>query len=288
MNRLMNHEPLAAGVFNSTYNGASSQLSMWDGHLDNSVEVLELMCERMEKDWLNLNPKFRKSYGFKELATGLRLDMFLLRHLDSEFSSMLESGVPPIDINAVSAFRSAINKYAKEVSDQNFKAAEKLANLDIKYLTDRYSRGKLLVDDATSAAKAICAVSWFHHQFTSPGHLLAAPHFWVRLDPSAGRESVTCRTVIPTGLFRHRSGYSSEDSRDVKRYNEWGKAVAEMQKHHLQSNAGHEYFFTAYYSEEEAKDLQNLASEVQGGLVTARGSFFQYQQPQLSVFWAAR
>ena len=72
------------------------------------------------------------------------------------------------------------------------------------------------------------------------------------------------------------------------RYNEWGKAVAEMQKHHLQSNAGHEYFFTAYCSEEEAKDLQNLASEVQGGLVTARGSFFQYQQPQLSVFWAAR
>lgn len=75
----MNHEPLAAGVFNSTYNGASSQLSMWDGHLDNSVEVLELMCERMEKDWLNLNPKFRKSYGFKELATGLRLDMLFCK-----------------------------------------------------------------------------------------------------------------------------------------------------------------------------------------------------------------
>ncbi|CAK9032428.1 unnamed protein product [Durusdinium trenchii] len=51
------------------------------------------------------------------------------------------------------------------------------------------------------------------------------------------------------------------------RFNEWGRSIAELQKEQLRTNQGHEYFFTAYYCDEESKELQSLGSEIAGGFM---------------------
>ena len=67
MGKFMAHESLAQGLFNSSYNGAPPYLSVWEGEMQNTEQVLELMCKRMEGDWVSLNPKFRKCYGSKDI-----------------------------------------------------------------------------------------------------------------------------------------------------------------------------------------------------------------------------
>lgn len=58
------------------------------------------------------------------------------------------------------------------------------------------------------------------------------------------------------------------------RFNEWGRSIAELQKEQLRTNQGHEYFFTAYYCDEESKELQSLGSEIAGGFMSAQGLLF--------------
>lgn len=56
------------------------------------------------------------------------------------------------------------------------------------------------------------------------------------------------------------------------RFNEWGKAVMSIQLQRLQGNQGHEYFYSAYFGDDEAKDLQTLSSEIAGCLMSAASS----------------
>ena len=44
------------------------------------------------------------------------------------------------------------------------------------------------------------------------------------------------------------------------RYNEWGRAAASFQMAGLNTDQGHSFFFTAYYTEDEVRECENLRS----------------------------
>lgn len=67
MGRIITHEPLAAGLFNTGYCGANSFSMAWQVELSNSKELLQLLCERMRSDYCGQNPKMRRPYTSKEL-----------------------------------------------------------------------------------------------------------------------------------------------------------------------------------------------------------------------------
>ncbi len=62
MGRFLTHESLAMGLFNANYNGSTSHISVWEGIMNNSEDVLRLLLDRMESDFLALLPKMRKHY----------------------------------------------------------------------------------------------------------------------------------------------------------------------------------------------------------------------------------
>ena len=56
------------------------------------------------------------------------------------------------------------------------------------------------------------------------------------------------------------------------RYNEWGRAVLELQKNNLRTSLGHEYFFCAYYTDPDEAECRSLSSEVAGALMSVSAS----------------
>ncbi|CAL1133213.1 unnamed protein product, partial [Cladocopium goreaui] len=67
------HDGIAAGIFNSIYNGASAGFVPWDAALQNNNGVLGLLLNRMKKDFEGLTPKMRKPWGQKELEPSFHL-----------------------------------------------------------------------------------------------------------------------------------------------------------------------------------------------------------------------
>lgn len=61
------HDGIAAGVFNIDYSGASGGFAPWDRALCNSQEIVDLMMQRMQKDFETLAPKMRKPWGQSQL-----------------------------------------------------------------------------------------------------------------------------------------------------------------------------------------------------------------------------
>ena len=59
-----------------------------------------------------------------------------------------------------------------------------------------------------------------------------------------------------------------------QRFNEWGRAVMDLQLTELNQNSGHSYFFTAYYSEREAGECEGLSSDVGGKLLSVLTSAY--------------
>ena len=67
MPKFLLHEPLAVDLFNESHNTATGLLQPWSKYLTNSVELLELMTERMESDFTALSAKMRKAYTTKDV-----------------------------------------------------------------------------------------------------------------------------------------------------------------------------------------------------------------------------
>ena len=67
------HDGIAAGIFNSIYNGASAGFVPWDAALQNNNGVLGLLLNRMKKDFEGLTQKMRKPWGQKELEPSFHL-----------------------------------------------------------------------------------------------------------------------------------------------------------------------------------------------------------------------
>ena len=64
---------IAAGIFFVVYSGSAAGLQPWEVVLQNSPEVLELLLNRMKKDFESQSSKMRKPWGLKELAPCLLL-----------------------------------------------------------------------------------------------------------------------------------------------------------------------------------------------------------------------
>ena len=65
--KLISHEPLAQGLFNSDYNGALGSLSPWDAQMLNSTESVLLLVRRMKADFEGVSAKMRKPFVAKEI-----------------------------------------------------------------------------------------------------------------------------------------------------------------------------------------------------------------------------
>lgn len=72
MNRFLNHDGLAAGIFNREYQGATGQMTGWDRQLANHPELLSLMLNRMQTGYENLAPKMRKPWNQAALEAFLK------------------------------------------------------------------------------------------------------------------------------------------------------------------------------------------------------------------------
>lgn len=65
------HEAVAAGVFNRDHNTASGAFTAWPNELQNTPELLKLLCERMLRDYETCHAKMRKPYSLKDVASWL-------------------------------------------------------------------------------------------------------------------------------------------------------------------------------------------------------------------------
>lgn len=69
MGKFMHHEPISAGLFNLNYHSVGPSMSSWENELTNHPDcrLLQLLCDRMEKDWTSLAVKMRTPYNLAKL-----------------------------------------------------------------------------------------------------------------------------------------------------------------------------------------------------------------------------
>ena len=73
MQRFVAHDGIANGIFNRTFTSATGSLVGWDKYLTNSDELLQLLCVRLENDWVSQAPKMRKPWTLKDIEPNLQL-----------------------------------------------------------------------------------------------------------------------------------------------------------------------------------------------------------------------
>ena len=69
MQRFITHDPVAAGWFNLGKSSVTPGMSQWEGELQNTEAVLELMLDRMLADYEALHVKMRKPWVSKDVET---------------------------------------------------------------------------------------------------------------------------------------------------------------------------------------------------------------------------
>ena len=69
MHRFLAHDSIKEGVFNRDFCSAVSAYSAWPDALTNSPAILELLVQRLEGDWLAMNPKLRRPFTAKDVDT---------------------------------------------------------------------------------------------------------------------------------------------------------------------------------------------------------------------------
>ena len=73
MAKFVTHESIAAGYFNSDYVGSATAVSAtWADILVNNEAVLELLVERLERDYLAMPPKSRRPWNPRDLDRARR------------------------------------------------------------------------------------------------------------------------------------------------------------------------------------------------------------------------
>ena len=69
MHRFLTHDSIKEGVFNRDFCSAVSAYSAWPDALTNSTPILELLLQRLEGDWLAMNPRLRCPFTAKDVDT---------------------------------------------------------------------------------------------------------------------------------------------------------------------------------------------------------------------------
>lgn len=73
MQKFVTHETIAAGLFDESYTSGVSTYLPWAEDLRNTPEVLTLLLNRMESDYLQVRPKSRKAFTLTQLAARFTL-----------------------------------------------------------------------------------------------------------------------------------------------------------------------------------------------------------------------
>lgn len=76
MQKVVQHDGLAAGILTYNYTGGTGQYAVWKDLLLNSEAVLQIVARRLVSDYENMSPKMRKALKEKDLEA--RLDLALL------------------------------------------------------------------------------------------------------------------------------------------------------------------------------------------------------------------
>ena len=73
MNRFLAHDGLATGLFNRDFCTAQAVSVSWPAQLTNSPELLLLLCDRLEHDYVNLRANMRKPLTARDVVLCLQL-----------------------------------------------------------------------------------------------------------------------------------------------------------------------------------------------------------------------
>ncbi|CAK9049198.1 Uncharacterized protein SCF082_LOCUS27290 [Durusdinium trenchii] len=142
MAKFLTHESIANQFFMPGVSVAAASHSAWQDVLVLSEDSLQLMTKRMSHNYSTLNVKMRKPWSSKELEPLARscitwqlvekafrekypkafcdaempnmLKSFMYRHCDAELLALLDSTVPPVQLEKIGPFQYAINKFQKQ------------------------------------------------------------------------------------------------------------------------------------------------------------------------------
>ena len=67
MGKMLTHESIASGAWNTDFRATTSSTVAWEGVLSTTPRLLNLTLDRMHGNYEALHPKMRKPYGLKEV-----------------------------------------------------------------------------------------------------------------------------------------------------------------------------------------------------------------------------
>jgi len=68
MGKFITHEPIHAGYFNRDFGSGVGVAAAWEAELKNSPESVDLLCQRLESDFLSLRDGKKRAYTSMSVA----------------------------------------------------------------------------------------------------------------------------------------------------------------------------------------------------------------------------
>lgn len=136
MGKFLHHEPVANGVFNVGYGSGVGTLVAWEAALQNTTELLNLMCVRLERDWVSLAPKMRRAWGLKECATRFQIAKIIFRLKLSQIGACVPVCLAKENLQKVcGAYLACVQQFQSVVSNAFADSALKEINETFKTYT---------------------------------------------------------------------------------------------------------------------------------------------------------
>ncbi|CAK9094173.1 Uncharacterized protein SCF082_LOCUS44273 [Durusdinium trenchii] len=176
--RFITHESLAMNLLNVGFNRLGSKAALDYPALHRCFHIVQfinfidsMMClkenlQRICAGYMALLDQFMTMVP-KSFADSVIPDInktFAMRHADHDILHMLEHSVPPADVTKVALFSSPLAKFKHE------------AGLDLKYLSDRYQKGKAAVENMMNKC----------HRFTHQSSIIMAHNAIVSMQNELG------------------------------------------------------------------------------------------------------
>ena len=68
MLKFVTHDAISQGIFNRDFCTATSTMTAWQEQLTNSEEILQLLCQRLDKDFQGTPKKLRRPWNFQQIV----------------------------------------------------------------------------------------------------------------------------------------------------------------------------------------------------------------------------
>ena len=69
MLKFLTHDAICQGIFNGDFCTATNTMTAWQEQLTNSEEILELLCERLDRDFQGTPKKLRRPWSFQQVVS---------------------------------------------------------------------------------------------------------------------------------------------------------------------------------------------------------------------------